>query len=133
MSDLNPINPSGPSEISELKAMCAELQSQAHTLRVVLLLVIGSLCLFFWREASFNGRIAQQLEPQVLQANQIANALSKQGSSFDKQFQAIQAAVARLVEYGRTHPDYVSILNKYGVPVSTTAAPAVAVPAAPKK
>jgi hypothetical protein len=133
MSDLNPINPSGPSEISELKGMCAELQSQVHTSRVVLLVVIGSLCLFFWREASFNGRIARQLEPQVLQANQIANALSKQGSSFDKQLQAIQAAVARLVEYGRTHPDYVSILNKHGVPVSNPAAPTDTVPAGPKK
>lgn len=133
MSDSNLNNPSGPSEVSELKGLCAELQSQAHTLRVVLLLVVGSLCLFFWREASFHGHIAQQLEPQVMQASQIANALSKQGSSFDKQLQAIQGAVARLVDYGRTHPDYVPILSKYGVPVANPATPAVAAPSAPKK
>ncbi len=133
MSDSNLNSPSGASEVSELKGLCAELQSQAHTLRVVLLLVVGSLCLFFWREASFNGRIAQQMEPQVLQASQIANALSKQGSSFDKQVQAIQAAVARLVDYGRTHSDYVPILSKYGVPVTSPTPPVGTAPAVPKK
>jgi len=132
MTNSNLNNPAGDSELRELKHLCSELQSQAHILQVALLLVIGSLCLFFWREASFHGHLAQQLEPQVLQASQIANALSKQGSSFEKQVQALQAAVARLADYGKTHPDYVPILNKYGVPVTNPAPPAAA-PAPPKK
>jgi hypothetical protein len=137
MNDSNITNPPGSIEVSELKRLCTELQSQAHILRVTLLLVVGSLCLFFWREAGFHGHIAQQLQPQVMQASQYAEALNKQGSSFDKQLQAMQGAVSRLVDYGRTHPDYVPILNKYGVPITSpapaAAAPATAVPAAPKK
>jgi hypothetical protein len=136
MSDSIINGPTGSSELSELKAQCAELQSQAHTLRVVLLYVIGALCLFFWREASFNGHIAAQMQPQVIQASQVVEALGKQGSSMEKQMQAIQGAVSRLVDYGRTHPDYVPILNKYGVPVTPaagSAAPATSAPPAPKK
>ncbi len=138
MSDLNVNNPSSSSEVSDLKSLCEELQGQTQILRVVLLLVIGSLCLFFWREAGFHGHIAQQLQPQVMQASQLVDALNKQGSSMDKQLQALQGAVSRLVDYGRTHPDYVPILNKYGVPVSSPApatapAPATTAPAVPKK
>ena len=140
MSDSNINDPLDADKTSEWKSLCADLQSQVQALRVLLLFVIGSLCLFFWREAGFNGSIAQQLEPQVLQASQIATALSKQGSSFEKQLQAIQGAVARLVDYGKTHPDYVAILNKHGISVPNPATPAAApasppatAPAAPKK
>lgn len=133
MSDLNINTPSGSSEVSDLKSLCSDLQSQMHTLRIVLLLVIGSLCLFFWREAGFNGHIADQLQPQVMQAGQLVEALNKQGSSMDKQLQALQGAVSRLVDYGRTHPDYVPILNKYGVPVTGPSPAATPIPAAPKK
>lgn len=138
MSDSISNSPSENSEASELKAQCAQLESQAHTLRVVLLFVIGSLCLFFWREANFYGHLAVQMQPQVMQASQFIEALNKQGSSMEKQLQAIQSAVSRLVDYGRTHPDYVPLLNKYGVPVppaSASAAPSTAAPApaAPRK
>jgi len=123
MSDLNSNAPTASSEVSDLKQECADLQSQTHTLRIVLLFVLGALCLFFWREASFNGYLALQMQPQVLQAAQYAEALGKQGSSMEKQLQVIQAGVSRLVDYGRTHPDYVPILNKYGVPVTPAPAP----------
>ncbi len=132
MSDSSVNNPAGDPELGEMKRLCTDLQAQANIFRIVLLLVLGSLCLFFWREAGYHGRLVQQLEPQVLQASQIANALSKQGSSFDKQVQALQAAVARLADYGKSHPDYVPILSKYGVPVTNPAPPAAA-PATPKK
>jgi len=131
MTELSDTNSSNATEVSQLKAEVAELQSQAHMLRVVLLFVMGSLCLFFWREAGFNGVVAQQLQPQVMQASQYVEALNKQGSSMEKQLQAIQGAVSRLVDYGRAHPDYVPILTKYGIPTtpasstpSSTSAPA---------
>jgi len=63
MSDTPATPPSATSDECDLRAQCADLQSQTHTLRVVLLFVVGALCLFFWREASFNGRIAVQLQP----------------------------------------------------------------------
>ena len=98
MTELTDTNSSNATEVSQLKAEVAELQSQAHILRVVLLFVMGSLCLFFWREAGFNGVVAQQLQPQVMQASQYVEALNKQGSSMEKQLQAIQGAVSRLVD-----------------------------------
>src|SRR5262245_40192536 len=118
MSDLTDTNPSSTAEESQLKAEVAELQSQTHILRVVLLFVIGALCLYFWREAGFNGMAAQQLQPQVMQASQYIEALNKQGSSMEKQLQAIQSAVSRLVDYGRVHSDYVPLLTKYGIPIT---------------
>jgi hypothetical protein len=149
MSDLNlntpanpvPTTPAPSSEVSELRSQCAELQAQTHTLKVVVLVVVVILCLFFWREAGYNGFAAAQLQPQMLQATQYAEFLNKQNSSYQKQMQGIQSALAQLIEYAKTHPDYVPILTKYGVPVQTVAAPAApaaakpaaAVPVAPKK
>lgn len=132
MSDLNPIPSTDSSELSGLKRECADLQSQTHTLRILLLFVIGALCLFFWREAGYNGYLAGQMQPQVIQAVQYEEALRKQGTSMEKQLQIIQNGVSRLVEYGKTHPDYVPILTKYGIPLATTPATASA-PASPKK
>lgn len=134
MSDSSETTSANSPEVSELKAQCAELQSQTHTLRIILLFVVGALCLFFWREANYHGAIAQQMQPQVMQASQYTEALSKQGSSSEKQLQAIQGAVSRLVEYGRSHPDYVPILTKYGIPIAPASSAPVATPAsAPKK
>jgi len=132
MSDLNPTSPAESPELSALQAECADLQSQTHTLRIVLLFVIGALCLFFWREAGFNGYLARQMQPQVIQAAQYVEALHKQGTSLEKQLQVLQNGVSRLVDYGKAHPDYVPLLTKYGIPVNTTSAPAPA-PATPKK
>jgi hypothetical protein len=138
MSDLS-INPAAPaaatpapgstSELAELKATCAALESQTHTLRVVLLLVVGALCLFFWREAGYNGALAAGLQPQVAQISQFIGQLEKQGGSLEKQLQGLQTVVQRLAEYGKTHPDYAPVLAKYGIVLTAAPAPA-AVPAA---
>lgn len=117
---------SSTSELAELKATCAALESQTHTLRVVLLLVVGALTLFFWREAGYNGALAIGMQPQVAQISQFLGQLEKQGSSMEKQTQALQAVVQRLAEYGKTHPDYVPVLAKYGIVLTPTSAPAAA-------
>lgn len=132
MSDL--INPGTPAstnsdELTELKNTCAALQAQTHTLRLVLLLVVVSLCLFFLREASFNSNLVAQMQPQITQISQLTAQLEKQGSSLTQQMQVLQGAAMRLAEYGKTHPDYAQILAKYGIGV-TPAAPA-AKPATP--
>ena len=125
---------SGTSELAELKATCAALESQTHTLRVVLLLVVGALTLFFWREAGYNGALANGMQPQIAQISQFAAQLKQQGSSFENQMQALQGAAQRLADYGKTHPDYAPILAKYGINVAAAPAPAAmpaAKPAAP--
>jgi hypothetical protein len=63
------------------------------------------MALFFWREASFNGAIVAQLQPQVMQISQLVAQLEKQDSSLEKQGQALQNAALRLAEFGRTSPE----------------------------
>ena len=132
MSDLtnnpgttSPATPtSSSSELAELKATCAALESQTHTLRVVLLIVVGALSIFFWREAGYNGMLATGMQPQIAQISQFVAQLEKQGSSFEKQVQALQGVAQRLAEYGKMHPDYAQILAKYGIVVAAAPAPA---------
>ena len=133
------------SENAELRATCAELESQIFTLRIVLLLAVAVTGLFFWREGNLNGAVVAQMQPQVTQISQYLGQLEKQGSSFEKQMQALQAIAMRLSDFGKTHPDYQPILAKYGIqvapasspapaPATAAAKPAAAAPAAaPKK
>ena len=118
MSDLNP-TPSTSSELTELKEQCAQLQTQAHNLRVAQLIVAMAVAGFFWLEVRRNGQALEVMRPQ---AAKIAEA-NKNIDNFAN----------RLAEFGRTHPDFVPVLTKYGIP--TTAAPAApgVAPAAPKK
>lgn len=115
----------GSSELAELKATCASLESQTHTLRIILLLAVGALSLFFWREAGYNGAVATSMQPQIAQISQFAAQLEKQGSSFEKQLQTLQGAAQKLADYGKTHPDYALILAKYGIVVQAPTAPAI--------
>lgn len=123
-------------DLTDLKATVAALESQTHTLRVILLLVILALCAFFWREAGYNNALAVALQPQATQISQFVAQLEQQGSSIQKQMQALQKAALQLAEYGKSHPDYLPILVKYGLrPAAETAKPATpaANPAPAKK
>jgi hypothetical protein len=93
---------------------------------VILLIVVGALCLFFWREAGYNSVLATAMQPQVNNINQFVAQLQKQDSSIEKQNQALQAAAMKLVEYGKTHPDYLPVLAKYGLAAPANTAPAPA-------
>jgi hypothetical protein len=116
---------SGPGDVAQLKETCDSLAAQLQTTRIILLAALVGMALFFWREASFNGAIVAQLQPQVMQISQLVAQLEKQGSSLEKQGQALQNAALRLAEFGRTNPSYAQILAKYGIVVQQ-AAPAAA-------
>ncbi len=129
MSEQNLSNPSatsGTSELSELKALCAELQHQTHSLRIALLVVAVCVAGFFALEGRRNGSALQQLRPQ---AAQVAEASKLQDPIANK-------FLAQLVDYAKGHQDFVPVLSKYiqrqpGAPAGTTA-PATAAPAASK-
>jgi hypothetical protein len=127
-----PVTPAAPatpaaatSEMAQLKQTCDSLAAQLHATRVILLGALVGMALFFWREAGFNGAIVAQLQPQVMQISQIVAQFEKQGTTLEKQGQALQGAALRLAEFGKTHPDYAQILAKYGIMVQQ-AAPAAA-------
>lgn len=138
MSDLN-LNTPAPatsSESSELKEICTQLQNESFNLKLVLLLVVGAMAIFFWREAGYHKFEASQMQGQAAQANQVMEALAKQDSSVEKQLAILRGVATRLDEYGKLHPDYAQILAKYGVVITPAqaAAPAPAKPSlAPAK
>lgn len=122
MSDLNPITPTN-SELTELKEQCAQLQAQTQNLRIAQLIVALAVAGFFWVEARRNGQALDTMRPQAAQVAEVTK----------KQSPAINDFVNRLAEFGRTHPDFVPVLTKYGIPTATTSALPVVAPAAPKK
>jgi hypothetical protein len=127
MSDLNPTSQSPTaqtsSELTELKEQYAQLQAQTHNLRLAQLIVALAVAGFFWVEVRRNGQALNTMRPQAIQIDEVSK----------KQTPAINDFVNRLAEFGRTHPDFVPVLTKYGIPTTTTSAMPGVPPAAPKK
>lgn len=116
----------------DVKQQCAALQRQITTLLLALVVVSGTLSVFLWRQARY---ARADLEAVKQPAAQLIQAYDKQDKA------RLDGFVARLADYGKTHPDFVPILNKYKIavttlPITTSAPPATASPkpaAAPKK
>jgi hypothetical protein len=94
-----------PNEVSELKEQCAGLQRQ---LTVMLLgLAICSLTL-----TGFVGlqvrRVSKDLQAVRPQARQVAEAAAKE-------MPILQSFMSKLADYGKTHPDFQPIVNKFGL------------------
>ena len=98
----------------------SEMESLRHLLLSTLVLVIivsGTFNIYLWRQLRFEQR---DLEIRRPQANQIIGV-------YNAEFPQVKEFVRRLTEFGRTNPDFVPILAKYGqaptnAPVSTPAA-----------
>jgi len=108
---------------NDLSAEIAALKNQVFTLLVALIVVSGTLTVVLYRQASVTGK-------DVAQAEQIQKQLLTNQTN-------IEVFVSRLVDYGKKHPDFAQVLNKYGInpaqaPAAAPTAP-VAAPAAPKK
>jgi hypothetical protein len=113
MSDLETKTSDPVVEPENLGAQCAALQRQVFTLLIALFVVSGTLTVFLWRQA----RYAQKdIEAVKAPAAQLIQAFNQEKPGMDK-------FVGQLVEYGRAHPDFVPILNKYRIPLTTTSAP----------
>jgi hypothetical protein len=111
--------PEQPAAPESLDQQVASLQRQVSWLLIVLMLVSGTLCVFLWRQA----RIARKdLQSFKLPAGQIIQAFQRDKSAMD-------AFVAKVAEYGKTHSDFAPIMEKYKIQVATNPAPgAVATP-----
>jgi hypothetical protein len=127
MNDLNPTSSSPTaqpsSELTELKELCVQLRAQTHNLRLAQLIVALAVAGFFWVEVRRNGQALSTMRPQAMQVEEVSK----------KQTPAINDFVNRLAEFGRTHPDFVPVLTKYGIPTATTSAAPSVPPAATKK
>ena len=122
MSDLEIRNvPAGDPE--ELKQHCASLQRQVTTLLLAVFVLSGTVTVFLWRQARYARADLELLKPPAAQIIQ----------SFKQEKLIMDDFVAKLSEFGKTHPDFAPILNKYKIqPVAatgvTSAPPAVIAP-----
>lgn len=97
----------------DLRETCSLLRHQLNSAMILLLIVSATISIFFLRQYTMASKERDALRAQVMdyQTNGIP---------------ALQEFTRKLQDYGRTHPDVLPILNKYGVMQ-------VPAPAAPKK
>jgi hypothetical protein len=93
------------------------VQGQLNVLRAGLLLLTALFALYVWVQVHYLGIERKNLQPFL------------QGYEKEKQT-VVEPLLAKISEYGRTHPAFAPIMQKYGIPPATNA-PATAKPAAP--
>ena len=105
-----------------------DLQEQYESLRhlvvsllILVIVVSGTLNIFFLRQVRDVRRDLARIRPQ---ATQIMNSYQKTEAPM------MQTILNRFTEYGRTHPDYAPVLANYGIKPGA-AAPATATSPAP--
>jgi len=107
-----------PESIPEdLRETCASLRHQLNSVLMLLLLVSATMMFFFKRQSSEIGRQRDMLK-QIVENYQ------------QKTEPAVKDFSAKLREYGKTHPEVMPILVKYGVVQLTNPAAAPAAPEA---
>jgi hypothetical protein len=101
---------------SDANAEIAALKNQVFTLLVALIVVSGTLTVYLYRQVSLSNK-------DIAQAQQVSLLVAKNDG-------AVVAFANQLAAYGQKHPDFESLLKKYGIP--PTGIPVTA-PAAPNK
>jgi len=92
-------------EISELKAQCAQMSRQITILLAALVVCSVTFAGFVGLQVRRLGRDLESLRPEGMRATEALN----------KETPHIQEFMAKLADYGRTHPDFQPIVAKYGL------------------
>jgi hypothetical protein len=118
----------GPAgEPADWQEQRARLERQLSFLLVALFIVSGTLTVFLWRQVRYAKRDLETLRPVAAQLIQ----------EFNQKKPEVDAFIGRLFEYGRAHPDFAPIINKYnitpitGAPPASATSPAAAGPQSP--
>jgi hypothetical protein len=98
------------SELSELKRQCRVLSRQVLLSLLALFVVSGTLTVYLGIQSR---RVGKDLEIVRPQARQVVEASAKEEP-------VIRSFMAKLVDYGKAHPDFAPIVAKYRL---TTNAP----------
>lgn len=106
-------NPAAQTSSSELQEQCYALRHLVVSLLVLMIVVSGTLNIFFLRQWRDAHREVLAVRPQ---AQQMMATYQKSEAPM------MQSIVNKFTEYGRTHVDYMPILNKYGIKPSTSVA-----------
>ena len=94
---------SNPSpEVNELQAQCQWLRKQVQITLILVIMVSGILTLFLQRQNKYAGADLGGVRPMIEEYTKT------QGPMMDD-------FVKRLMDYGKTHPDFTGIYKKYGL------------------
>ena len=115
--------PAVETDLTQLRAECESLRSLTSSLLVLLLVVSGTLNLFFWRQYRATKATVTEVHQLVADYN-------------EHTVPAINEFLNKLIDFERKYPDFSPILSKYGVhagtftgvPRVTAVAPSAAVP-----
>lgn len=94
----------------------AALERQISTLLLALVILSGTFTVYLYRQLSIVSSDLQMLKPGAMQ---LIEAVKREKPGMD-QF------VLKLVEYGKTHPDFKPIVDKYGLNSPAVVAPPAA-------
>ena len=105
-----PLSQPTPPDPSELQERLASLQTLVGTVLVLLLIVSGTFSIYlFWQVRTEN----RELEAMRQQLQQVLKIEAQQNE-----------VVKRMQDYGRTHPDFVPTLARYGLAPEAGSSPA---------
>ena len=102
--------PGEGTELTEISEKCAELERRATMLQIALILVSLSLAFFVGVQVRRAGKDLEGVRPQLAQFME-ANK---------KQDPMLQTLAQKLVDFGRSHPDFTPIVMKYGLNTNAT-------------
>lgn len=119
----DPKNPSCCETPAGACPQCDLIERRFNALLWITLVMSVAVTLFLYAQARMAVHKAEREKP----------ILVSRISSFRQEAPQMQAFLAKLVEYGKTHPDFAPILAKWGISVNQTAAAPAPAPAAPKK
>ncbi len=105
--------PSTPT--ADLQARYDALQQLVGSVMILLLMVSGTVLAWFYWQVKNTNRELEAARPQV--ANIVMQYQRGLGPAQDE-------FIRKLTDFGRSHPDFVQILNKYNIPLTNAAPPA---------
>jgi hypothetical protein len=100
---------------SDLQAEFDALRHLVVSILILLIIVSGTFSIYLLRQWRTTSKDLKNIGPQV---SQMINVYQKDEAPW------MQDILKKFSEYGKTHPDYMPILNKYNIkPGTTTGAP----------
>ena len=89
-------------DLNDLQAQCQWLRKQIQITLILLIMVSGILALFLQRQNKYSTMDLNGVKPMIEEYTKT------QGPMMDD-------FVKRLLEYGKSHPDFAGIYKKYGL------------------
>ena len=99
----SPVSSSPQPDLKDLQAQCENLQQIVSSLLLVLIVVSATLSIYLLRQWRFVKGEVEGLTPQAVQM------ITEHTNSYAM----TQDFVRKVAEYGRTHPDFAPIMDKY--------------------